>query len=1278
MNPIPQRINSICAALTLVILLAPALLAQETRSAIYGRVTDSSGGAVVGATVLVTNIETNNTSHAQTNETGYYEALLLLPGSYEISAEATGFKKAIRKGINLSIGSRAQADLTLEPGAVSESVTITSDAPLLETSAVTSGRIIDNRSIRDLPVLNNNATLLTRLTPGIQVGNAYGYTNPAFTYLGSEVSTGGNVGGNSFSIDGVQSRADRRRVAYQPHPDTIQEFRVETANFDAAIGGSSGLFVSTMTKAGGNDFHGGLSWQHWRSEWNAVPFFIKKNFNENQARELASGDPNRIKLAQSQVLSPPQHSNNYAATIGGPVRLPKKIFGPASFDGRDKLFFFFNYNGLNDRMFRTGYGFRSVPTEAHRRGDFSDLLALGSEFQIYDPLTTRPDPARPGHVIRDPFPGNIIPQSRFNNPAYQSYIKLLPLPNVVRTNPRDNYSGNYITLVPWTFDYRTWSARVDYNPSAKHRIFTRVLQSQNVEHNQDWLYAHAPGWGEAQGLRRNIGGTVDWVWTATSNTVINVSASIHQFAESNQPIPVQNVKPSTVGLPAYLDDFADARGKFHFPQFNVSNYDTVATWNAIAHPPGVPKKYRMSSFKGDVTNIRGDHTLRGGLDFRYSFKTLTEPGATSGTFGFSNIWTRKDDDGFAPAATTGLSWAAFLLGLPSNGMSVAWNDNAAAYNPFYAGYVQDSWRLSPKLTLNFGLRLEYDIGVTERYDRMIGALDKNAELPITQLAQAAYARNPVPELSAANFKVRGGSLYVGKDGADRKLYGDQLVWMPRFGASWQLNSKTVLQAGYGVYHDVLNVMDFTASFPADNQFGYSRGTSTNVSLDFGRTWLAGDPRNGVSPLTDPFPIRSDNTRFNVPVRNALGLMAIQGRGFSYIPYDIKRARQHRWRASIQRQIGSNMVVEAAYAGSYSDDVYHNRNINFLPEQYWVSGNIRNTAHLTSLNQNVPNPFLLSNFASLQQSHPLIYADMQTNGFFTRTTLPKSQLLLPFPNLGGLTERTNDGRVRHHALEISLTRRFSKGLSLDANYTATRNENTTFLNDFDTERTWLPSNLSRPHRVTVSGIYELPFGKGKPFLESGFLSHIVGGWQVAATYEWQPGPLIGFGNLLYYGDQKTLEKDIKPKKQTLDEWFNWTLFPGIARDYSATNRTAYEARIRQIVPQSVLDQMTAGGICGANVACTYSNVTPTHFQPTGFHRRVFPVFIDGMRADGINYTNANLQRNFRFTENTELQLRVDVLNLFNRSSFGGPDGNGRVLTDANGPNRFLQVQARLRF
>ena len=200
MNPIPQRIISICAALTLAVLLSPSLMAQETRSAIYGRVTDSSGSALSGVEVLVTNTNTNSASRARTNDTGYYEALLLLPGSYEVSAEAAGFKKAIRKGINLSIGSRAQADIQLELGEVSESVTVTSDAPLLETSAVTSGRVIDNRSIRDLPVLNNNATLLTRLTPGVQVGNAYGYTNPAFTFLGSEVSTGGMSAATPFQL----------------------------------------------------------------------------------------------------------------------------------------------------------------------------------------------------------------------------------------------------------------------------------------------------------------------------------------------------------------------------------------------------------------------------------------------------------------------------------------------------------------------------------------------------------------------------------------------------------------------------------------------------------------------------------------------------------------------------------------------------------------------------------------------------------------------------------------------------------------------------------------------------------------------------------------------------------------------------------------------------------------------------------------------------------------------------------------------------------------------
>ena len=1225
MNPTTQRIISICAALTLIILMTPALPAQETRSAIYGRVTDSSGSAVVGAAVLVINAGTNTVNRAQTNETGYYEALLLLPGDYEISVEAAGFKKAIRKGVELPISARSQVDIQLEVGAVTESVSVTAAAPLLETSAVTSGRTLDNRSIRDLPALNNNATLLLRFTPGVQ-GGAYGYTNPAFTFIGSSFNTAGNVGGSDFSIDGVQSRADRRRVAYQPHPEMLQEFKVETANFDASVGASSGLRVSMMTKAGTNEYHGSLSWQHWRSEWNAAPYFIKKNYNDNLAAAQARGDTNRYDLLKSQVLVPSQHSNNYAAAIGGPVKLPKL------YDGKDRLFFFFNFNGLNDRMFRTGYGYRTVPAAAHREGDFSDLLKIDPvRYQIYDPLTARPDPARPGRFIRDPFPNNIIPKNRIINPAYQAYVKLLPPPNVPLAANLEP-SLNYVGLVPWRFDYHTWTTRVDYNLSEKHRLFGRALYSRNLEHNQDWLYQHAPGFGEAIGLRENHGATLDWVYTATANTIYNFSASIHEFSESNEPVEVQSVKPSSVGLPTYVDDFANLRGKFHFPNFNISGYDTVATWGPTAHPPGTPKDHRMITFKGDVTHIRGNHTLRGGFDARYSFKTLSEPGNTSGTFGFSNVYTRKDDDGFTPAGTLGLSWAAFMLGLP-NSLNIAWNDNAAAYNGFYAGYAQDSWRLTPKLTINGGLRLEYDMGATERYDRMIGALDPNAALPITEAAQAAYARNPLAELSAANFKVRGGSIYPGANGADRKLYRNELLWLPRFGLSYQLKPTTVLQAGYGVYFDVLNVMDFTASFP--EQFGYSRSTSTIVTNDFGVNWLVGDPRNGVSPLKDPFPLRADGMRFDEPVRNNLGLMAVQGRGFTYIPYDAKRARQQRWRASLQHQFGSNMVVEVAYAGSWSDRVYVTKPMNVLPEQYWASGNARNNDIANDLNRNVTNPFLLSNFAALQTSHPLIYQDMSRNGFFTSPTIRKHQLLRAFPNLPGLTQSfAPDGFVRTHALEISFTRRLSQGLTFDASYTRLHNWATSaYLNEFDEKPAWLESNQGRPHRVVASGIYELPFGKGRRFARNGALSWLAGGWQVAATFEWQPGPLIQFPNLFYYGNIE----DIKKGERTLDRWFNTDNF----------ERTATRA-------------------------------------PAAFHRRVFPLQIDGLRADGIKYTNANLQRDFRIKERIQLQLRADVLNLFNRQSFGGPDTNpvstnfGRVLTDANGPNRFVQAQARLRF
>ena len=256
----------------------------------------------------------------------------------------------------------------------------------------------------------------------------------------------------------------------------------------------------------------------------------------------------------------------------------------------------------------------------------------------------------------------------------------------------------------------------------------------------------------------------------------------------------------------------------------------------------------------------------------------------------------------------------------------------------------------------------------------------------------------MPELGASAFAVKGGSFYPGQNGTSSRLQNAELMWLPRIGAAYQISPKTVLRGGYGMYFDTLNAQN-----QGPDQTGFSRTTSNPTSTDFGLTWLSGDPRNGVSPLTNPFPVRGDGTRFDPPVGSALGLMAKTGSGWTFLDTNVPRARQQRWRVDLQRQFGSSIVVSVGYAGSYSDNVRSTKKLDALPQQYWATGNVRNDAIATNLNQNVPNPFALGNFASLQTSDPVIYQALASRSFFTGTTIRKNQLLRPFPQMNGLSQ-----------------------------------------------------------------------------------------------------------------------------------------------------------------------------------------------------------------------------------------------------------------------------------
>jgi len=1231
----------IVAALAGLVLVS----AQETRSMLFGRVLDPQGASVPGTAVIVRNADTGATTTLTTSDSGYFEANLLMPGQYELTAQKAGFKKLLRKGVTLPVSWRLEVNLPLEIGGTTDTVSVTAEASLLETNAVSSGRVIDNKSLMELPVMGNSAMLLVKLAPGIQTGGVNNYLALHSNAGGSDYSVGGNVGGNAWTLDGSPNQGPGRRTAYLPYTDAVAEFKVETNNFDAGIGQSSGSAITMISKSGTNDFHGTATWQHWQQRWQGTPFFVKQAYFRRIAAADAVGNTALANQIRSTDKQPTGRSNNWGASGGGPLVIPKIL------NGRNKLFWFFTYNAFKDVKVEDASTFnRTVPTLKAREGDFSEMLLLptASRYVIHDPLSITRDPARANNFIRTPFAGNVIPKSRFANPSYAAIMKLYPNPNVPIEPGQDPVNNYLASQTPYNWDYYAYSNRVDYNISSKWRMFGRwSINNFGPEDRGDWTYESARGLNLNGLVRNNKGGNVDLVYTQSATTLWNFNVAMNQFRELSIQPKILEFKPSDLGLPAYMD--ARAGNLAILPRMEIAGYTAIS-------PSGLSTatRTRQNTAKIEGTFIRGSHSIRAAFDNRNQYRSGGGGGNTSGNFTFNQNWVRRNDDGFTPATDLGLGMAAFILGIPSSG-SIALNDTYATHTPYYATFVQDTWRVTSKLTLSLGLRIEYEKGATERYNRMIGNFDPNYVPVFAKAAEATYAANPIPELPASQFKVVGGNNYAGVGGAPRQLYKNEVMWMPRVGVAYQLGTKTVLRAGYGSFFDTINVMNF-----GPNQFGYSRGTNMIVTNDFGQSWTYSgnaNPANGGSPLRDPFPVRADGTRFDTPTRDALGGFARQGRGFDYVDFNQPHARQQRWMVGMQRAIGSRMVLSATYQGSYSDRVSlcTTGTINTclfdtpLAAQYHGTGLTRNDANANNMNANVQNPFWVGNFKQGDYS-PAVWADMNSNGFFTSNTIRKNQLLRAFPQMARVLN-TTDARAfaKAHEMQISFEKRFSAGWNLNFAYTRLKLTEADFYdNEFDRERTERTSNDGRPHRLTMTTIYELPFGKGKKFMASAprAVNAMLGGWQLAATYEYQPGPLLTFGNPFFYGADPSA---IQVENKTWDRWFNTD---GVGCNGRPAQLTGFEK-------------------CAT-------------FQANGPHVRVFPTRIEGLRQDSTNQWNANLAKNFKMTERVGLQLRLDALNVQNRSQMAGPnlDSNstnfGRLTSQTAATNRWLQVQARMTF
>jgi hypothetical protein len=834
---------------------------------------------------------------------------------------------------------------------------------------------------------------------------------------------------------------------------------------------------------------------------------------------------------------------------------------------------------------------------------------------------------------------------------YDFFRKLYPVPNNNPRDPKQEPINNYMAYAtPWLWEYAALQNRLDWNYNQAHRFFSRWSWNNFDEDRQDWTYSTIRGMNTGGLNRKNMAATLGWTWVIGGGTVFDLSGAANEFTSGNRkPVPL-SYKPSDFGLPKYLDDWA---GDQHIiPRLDISGYTDPT-------PDGVPTftRYRTYSLVGNLSHVRRKHTFKAGADMRLHQRSGGGGGNTSGYFRFDNRYARRySDTALYSAGSLGLSWADFIMGLNYDSQISAGNATYITFSPYYGGYFQDSYRIARRLTLNYGFRLEFEGGPNERFNRAIGAFDPNPKNFLTDTAEAFYGNNltivdtvaggvSLPGLPAENFKIRGGTTFPGMNGAPREAWQGQWMIMPRFSFAYLLGRGTVLRGGAGTFYDTLNVTNFSPT-----QTGFNRTTTFSTENNAGGTWKTGNPAAGISPLNDPFPQRADGTRFDTSTSGALGLDTLNGRSYTFEGFGTRRAHQYRWRLGVEHQLGKQNLLRVTYTGSYSSDVGVSLDMNPVPANLYWHGNARNSALASYLDGGVSNPFRLpNNFPGLAASNPALYADMMGQNFFTNSTVSRSQMMKPFPSMTGLTVRNSAlGRVRTNGLEASFNRRFSHGYTFNLNYSLNHGRNADwFPNSYDRVPAWRPATASRPHRLTATGSYQLPFGRRRLFFRSGPVAHMLGGMQLSGTFEYQAGQLIDWGNRYYYGDLSKIVKD----NPTLDEWFNT----------SGTNCSQTPG------PDTGWERCSQRG-------------------PAGYQDRIFPSRIGELRRDYTFQTNANIQKEvpLRKNERYKLILRFDMLNVFNRYQFDNPNTDpmgtnfGRVQQQTAAVNRFLQFQARLQF
>lgn len=1135
--------------LACVFLCTGSVCAQVSYGHIIGRVTDPSGAVVPQAAVEAVNLRTNVAVSTRSNTEGNFELRNLIPGEYRLIVVLSGFKRYERGPLELRVGDILNIPVALEVGTQAESVTVTTEAPLLETGSASLGQVLDERRIEDLPLPAGNPGFLVQFAP-----NVISFQSPTSTWTPeanphpvnySAAGTSSAVGNNEMALDGMPNmRAATMGII--PPPEIVQEMRVVTAAYDASLGHFTGSQVNMVLKSGTNTPHGDLVFTHNSRPFNAVPFFTNKSIYD-----LSTGPPDKAKIDR---LFPFTRVNRYRGTGGGPVYLPKL------YDGRNRTFW--QYAGDYMYMPYSTNSFWTIPTLKQRQGDFSELLALGSNYQIYDPYSTVPTTG--GRFSRSPVPGNIIPPNRID-PAAAKLIEYYPQPNATPTaDGRNNYTGSPNSYV----DYNSHFFRVDQTLAPNNRMYMSYNQ-YHVYALQNIYYGVVKGIYPTGSIQNNWhhAVTLDDVMTIRSDWVVNLRYGLMRFS-THTPSPTQGFDLLALGL---SPDFVKLRD----PKLTTLPAISITGYQGMGGGSGGFSADTFHNFFGTATHLHGNHSLRFGTEFRVFQRNSYSFGNISPSYTFGTTWTQGPLN-TSPASPIGQGLASFLYGLPTSG-SASNNASAAYSSRTFSWFLQDEWKLTPKLNVSVGIRHELEFPVRERFNRAVRGYDFTTPNPIQSAAQAAYALSPIPEIPPNQFRTIGGLLYAGVGGVPTSMKElNPHNFMPRIGITYQLFRRTVIRAGYGI---------FFGSFGADRvgvtQTGFSQATTLTASEDNGQTYIAN--------IRNPFP-----KGLLEPAGASRGLKQNLGSSVSFTTPKDRQNYQQRWSFNIQREFGHRILVELGYLGNRGTALAVSNDYASLPIRYLSRSPVRDQTTIDYLAAAYPNPFFgMPDFAGSSM---------------TGNTRTRAQLLSPYPHFTSVSTSVGEGFSWYHSLSARFEKRFSYGYTVQVSYTWSKYmEAVERRNGADDVLAHSISASDRPHHLAISAIYELPFGRGRRWLNAipRPLDAALGGWQAQAVYIAQNGSPMSFGNIIFYGHLHDMVLPVGERKP--ERWFN--IDAGFERNSA-----------RQLASNYV----------------------------------TFPLRLTGLRTDGINSWNMSVLKAIPIYERVTFEVRGEAKNALNHVMFGGPN------------------------